>query len=55
MQKLTQKNLLGIQCISSVQNAKIEAGCNRCNCSDFAAHLLLLHTEEGKNNATYAL
>ena len=38
-----------------MENAKIEAGCNQWNCSDFAAHLLLLHTEEGKNNAIYAL
>ena len=28
--------------IQSMENAKIEAGCNRWNCSDLAAHLLSL-------------
>ena len=32
-----------------MENAKIEVGCNRWNCSDFAAHLLSLNAEEGEN------
>ena len=42
MRQSTQKNLFGIQHIKSMENAKIEVGCNRWRGSDFAAHLLFL-------------